>query len=381
MLLVQAGFIQQITDAARNLYEIRLESGLIVTAFTGQNGSGDTDRFADGDYVIAVSVAGGWCIIKKIPGFTKDGDASPRLQSLQPGDKFIGNAKTGAGVHVTGGQVSIEAAGLGGDGNAKRSAGIYLIPDSDAIRALCRRFELDAAGGIFQSLHDDETGKTCMRMWARQNAKPLQDGRVARVQMGYHKAPDDTIFSVYLFPSGPDPMTGNLDFDFKYDPETESRPFGGQWPKVERDDWCSRFYFMTDGTAVYESADVPAPSPVKTLPAQVNSRVQISPFGEVKTELSSTIELKALSQIISLKKDLTMTADGTVKFTCDDIQMGDPDAAIPVVNLRFFLYFQNLFTTWAANHIHTVTGSVTLKPTVPPPQANDNGKTKNVRLS
>lgn len=390
---IQGAFIlEQVKPDSRNFYRVKLESGGTATALLARDTSGEAIRLKSGDQVVCAFVNGAWVIIKLIPEYFDNTDAAPRLESLAPGDAFYGNAKTGTGFHVTGGVAAMEAGGIDGSGKARRAAGTYWIPDADAIREVCRRFEIDASAGVMQMLHDDKTNNSAFRLWVRQSATPGDDGRIARVHMGYHRKPSGAVFSLYVFPPGPDPMTGLLDFNFGFDPSKESLPYAGQWPKKERDDWRTRFYIKEDGGAVFETANVPVPSLVATTDAQVQSRVTMNNDGTINIESLNDVSLDAINAMVQLKKDYTATikgdtnvsVDGSFALECDDVTIGDLEKAIPISNRKLYDYIVKKLVPWLRAHVHIDSkGGTTTPPTtgIPTPPTEEEAITQNVVMS
>lgn len=390
---IQGGFVlEQAKPDSRNFYKVKIEAGGVVTALLARETSGQAVRLKAGDQVVVAFVNGAWVIIKLIPEYFDNTDTAPRLESLAPGDVFLGNAVTGSGMHVTGGVVALEAGGVDGSGKARRAAGMYLVPDADALRAICRRFEIDASTGTLQMLHDDDTNNSAFRLWVRQSAEPGFDGRVARIHMGYHRAPADTVFSLYIFPPGPDPLTGVLDFNFKFDPAQEKTPFAGQWPKKERDDWRTRFYIKGDGGAVFETANVPAPSIVATTDAQVQSRVTMNNDGTISIESLNDVSLDAINAMMQLKKNYTavikgdtnVSVKGSFALECDDVTIGDLEKAIPISNRKLYDYIVGKLVPWLRRHTHIDSkGGATTPPVshVPNPPTEEEAITQNVVMS
>ena len=373
-LPVQGGVILTQSDKDRNFYTVRLvESGSAITAAVSQRSRGASDRYEPGDHVIVNYAFSAWFITDLLPRFDTKKAAAPRQGSLAPGDAFYGNAVTSAGVHVTGGTVAVEGSGVDKDGKQRRAAGTYWIPDYDAIRNICRRFEMDAAAGNVQMLHDDLTNNSCARLWMRSNATTGLDGRVSRIQMGYHRKPIGANFSIYTFPPGPDPISEKADFDFKLDPEVELEPFGGQWPKLERDDWQTRYYVMLDGTAIFESALVPAPSITPTTPAQVNVKVIVSPEGLITTDAKQLVTLTAMENLIKLKNSYTMIAESLaiikaplISVLGDEVFIGDVEKSLRLCNSEFWVW--TVLTFLEAYRVHThadAQGGVTGPPIQP----------------
>lgn len=373
----QIGVIVESIKPEKNYYRLRLvDSGQVVTAIATQKSRGDAVRYEQNDSVIACYAGGAWFIQDLIPIMALDENSSPRLKSLAPGDVFYGNAKTGAGFHMTGGLPSMEAGGIDGSGKPRRSAGTYWVPDYDAIMNLCRRFGLNGAAGDFQMLHDDITGQTAARLWVRGDSTTGLDGKVARIHIGYHKSPVGATFSVTTFPMGPDPVASIKAPDFKMDPEAERQRFAGQWPKLERDDWNSRYYVMLDGTAIYENALVPAPSITPTTEAQVAVKVIIAPEGFITTTAKSAVSLDAFSNLVNLKTIYELTAKTyalikapLITLNATAVKLGQPTSAIPLANENFFTYFIGEFTDWASTHTHISSspGSPTSPPVQPMP--------------
>ena len=373
-LPVQGGVIDSVKDKDRNLYTVRLvESGSAVTAGVSQRSRGASDRYDIGDSVLVNYAFNAWFITDLLPLLNGKKGAAPRLESLAPGDAFYGNAATSAGMHVTGGTVGVEASGVDRDGKQRRAAGQYLIPDYDAIRDVCRRFELDAASGNFQMLHDDITNNSCMRLWTRANAGTGLDGRVSRVQMGYHRKPIGATFSIYTFPPGPDPTAGKMDFDFKLDPEVEAQPFGGQWPKLERDDWQTRYYVMLDGTAIFESALVPAPSLTPTTEAQVNVKVIVNPEGLITTDAKQVVTLTAMENLIKLKANYTMIAEASaiikapaIAIIGEAVRIGIVEESLQLCNSNFWVWVVLTFLEGYRSHTHADAQGGTTGPPIQP---------------
>lgn len=371
----QIGIIIEAVQPEKNFYRLKLvDSGGVVTAVPLQQSRGAATRFAPDDHVAVGFAAGAWLIVGLVPIYSADQNTSPRLESLAPGDAFYGNAQTGAGFHMTGGLPSVEASGFDASGKPRRAAGTYWIPDYDAIRNLCRRFEVNAAPGNFQMLHDDLTGRTAFRLWIRDSSLPNFDGKTARIQMGYHKDPIGAVFSIFTYPKGPDPTAGVMAPDFKMDPEAEKQEFGGQWPKIERKDWNSRYYVMLDGTAIYENALVPTPTITPTTEAQVAVKTIIAPEGFITTTAKSTVSLDAFSNLINLKtiyelnaKTFALIKAPLVTLNATAVKLGQPTSAIPLANENFFNYFIGEFFDYITTHTHPVSGSVTGPPIQPMP--------------
>jgi hypothetical protein len=389
----QFGGIVEAIKPEKNFYRLRLvDSGTIVTAIPLQQSRGASTRFEPGDNVVVSYAAGAWWITGLVPLFALDKNGSPRLKDLAPGDAFYGNAATGAGVHVTGGQVSVEAAGFDASGKPRRAAGSYWVPDNDAIINLCRRFGIKGAPGDLQMLQDDKTKQTAFRVWIRESSNPAQNGRTSRIHMGYHKSPPGAVFSIATFPPGTDPTAATKKLQKGLmDAETQKLPFAGQWPVLERDDWQTRYYAMTDGTVIFESAMVPAPSMTPTTTAQAKTRVIITPEGFITTTADQLVTLNAMNNLIALKQSYTMTAN-TASFTIKQffaveaetitlfskggapasVLLGKLEDTLPLCNMNFFEYFLNEFLTWAMTHTHPTAAQGPPSPPTPSPPTPDN---------
>lgn len=178
--------------------------------------------------------------------------------------------------------------------------------------------------------------------------------------------------SVTTFPGGPDPVDGKLDFAFKMNPVQEAMPFAGQWPVIERDDWQTRYYVMKDGTAIFESAMVPAPSIKPTTTAEAKVRIIITPEGFITTTAEQLVTLNAMNNLIALKQAYTMTAN-TALFTIKQffaveaetitmftkggapasVRLGKLEDTLPLCNLVLLMWIQDELIPWLVTHVHS----------------------------
>lgn len=407
---IQMGRVLELKDDKQHIYSVALmDTGGVVEAMPTMPSTGYSTKYNAEDFVICANAANFWYILGVMPKFDKTENLSPRVQDMTPGEAFVGHAETGSGLHVTPGVVSLECGDVDDKGKGKRAAGVFLVPTYDAIRNLCRRFHVDSAVGDIITYHDDDSGQTALRLFAKQTVETGQDGKNVMLHMGHHKSPADAVFSITVFPPGPDPMAALMTPSISGADPTHKEKFGGAWKDPERKDYETRFYIQSDGTTVYETSDQnPVSSPAPT--TLKNVTVKIDPEGFIDTTAMQNITTIAMNYALTCRKDITLKAlvnyglhavgNVTIKsdkdtiittldlgeWVCENLSLGVMDDIRQLCKQAVFEYMRDELKPWLDTHTHfgVMSGAgSTQPPTAPSPALPEDTEalTQNVNAS